>query len=182
MFAGGYVFAPLGLGGGFGQLDARGVLAVRQDDGGRVTEDAFEGGDAVDEHVSRGGAHENLYSADLARIDGLDGLDVGVGRSEEEGVVGDRGGRADGVFLFEFRVRGRGRVRVRHLHERRHAAGDGRAGFAGDAGLMRQARLTEMHLVVDQAGEEELAGEVVFLVGLRAGRDRADALDAAVAE
>ena len=43
---------------------------------------------------------------------------------------------------------------------------------------MRQAGLAEVHLVVDQSGQQELAGEVVFLVGLRAGGNRADALDA----
>ena len=73
----------------------------------------------------------------------------GVGGAEEEGVVGDRGGGTDGVFLFEFLVRRRRRVRIRHFHERRHAAGDGGTGLAGDAGLVRQAGLAEVHLVVD---------------------------------
>ena len=89
VFGGRDVFAPLGLGGGFGGLDARGVLAVRQDDRGRVTEDAFEGSHLVDEHVARRGAHEDLHPAHVTRVDALDGFDVGVRGAEEEGVVGD---------------------------------------------------------------------------------------------
>ena len=39
-----------------------------------------------------------------------------------------------------------------------------------------------MHLVVDEAGEQQFAGEVVFMVGFRAGGDYAKALDATGAD
>ena len=178
VFAGGDVFAPLGLGGGFGGLDAGGVLAVRGDEGGGVAEDAFQRSGCVDEHVAGRGAHEDLHAADLAGVGRLDRVEVGVGRAEEEGVVGDRRRRADGELLFEFLVVGGRRVRVRHLHERGHSAGHGRAGFAGDTGLVGQPGFAEVHLVVDQPGQQQLARQVVFLVGDRAGRDRSDTLDA----
>ena len=154
VFAGGDVFAPLGFGGGFSNFDARGVLAVRRDEGGGVPEDAFEGRGLVDKHIARRGAHEDLHTADLARIKRFDGFEVRVGGAKEEGVVRDRGGRADGIFLLELLVRGRRRIRVRHLHERRHATGDGRPGLAGDAGLMGQAGLAKVYLVINQARDQ----------------------------
>ncbi len=151
VFAGRDVFAPLGFGGGLGGLDARRVLAMRRDQGGGVTEDAFQSGGGVDQHVTRRRTHEDLNAADFSGIDAFDDIQIGVGRTEEEGVVGDRGGRTDGILLFELFERRRGWVRIRHLHERRHAAGQGRAGLAGDAGLVGQARLAEVYLVVDQS-------------------------------
>ena len=182
VFAGGDVFAPLRLGGGFGGLDHGRVLAVRGDQGGGVPEDAFERLLAVDQHVAGGRPHEDLHPADPLRVDGLDEFEVGVGRPEEEGVVGDgRLRRARELGLQGLERRGR-RVRVRHLHEGGHAPGDGRAGLAGDGGLMRQAGLAEVHLVVDQPGQQELALEVELAVGAGPGGDRANAFDQAGAE
>ena len=43
---------------------------------------------------------------------------------------------------------------------------------------MGQAGFPEVHLVIDQSRHQQLVGEVVFLVGLGAGGDDADALDA----
>jgi hypothetical protein len=62
------------------------------------------------------------------------------------------------------------------------AAVAGGAGLAGDAGLVGQAGLAEVDLVVDQARDEQLAGQVVLLVVGGARRHGADAFDAAVAD
>jgi hypothetical protein len=47
---------------------------------------------------------------------------------------------------------------------------------------MGQARLAEVHLVVDEPRQQELALQVDLAVDMRAGRDRADAFDESIAQ
>jgi len=77
-----------------------------------------------------------------------------VRHAHEEGVVGQRGVGRNPIFVFQKLLREGVGHRVGHLHERRRAARHGSAGLGGDGGFVRKARLPEMHLVVDQAGQQ----------------------------
>ena len=109
-------------------------------------------------------------------------LEIVVGAAEVEGVVGPCPARGQQVLVRERRARGGVRDGVRHVHEAGDAAGHRRRGLGGDVALVGEARLAEMHLVVDHAGQQVPAAGVDDAVGLLAGQPEADPLDAAVAD
>ena len=71
------------------------------------------------------------------------------------------------------------RIGVRHLHEAGDAAGHRGARLGGHIGLVGQARVAKMHLVVDHAGHEREAGGIDHLCVGRADLG-SDLLDASV--
>ena len=87
--------------------------------------------------------------------------------------------RAD--LVGERRVARRQRVGVGHLEDRRDAAQHGRARARLEVFLVLEAGLAEMHLAVDDAGQDMQAAAVDRLAG-EAGAEIADRRDAAVAD
>ena len=73
-----------------------------------------------------------------------------------------------------------GGVGVGHVHEAGQAAGDGRRRFGGHVGLVFQAGLAEVHLVVDHARQQAAAGGIDDILADARVEPAADLLDAAI--
>ena len=76
-----------GPGGRLVRGDGRRVLAVGGDDEGSCGEDGVERALVVDQHVAGAGPHEDFDTACQPPVDGLDGLQVVIGRAKVEPVV-----------------------------------------------------------------------------------------------
>ena len=150
---------------------------MRHDDDGRMLEQFLEDRGIVDQHISRRCPHECLDAARLIEPEGLDFLDIAVGRTEVEAEIGRAAAAGGGVLVGKRRARRRLRVDVRHIHETRDAARDGGCGFAREVAFLRQARLAEVHLVIDHAGHQELAPGVDHLAAGRRRDARTDLND-----
>ena len=161
-----------------------GVFAVRGDEQRAGREYPFQRGLVVDQHVAGGRAHEHLDAACLGDVHGLDGFEVVVGRAEVERIVGERVACGPRVLVAQG-VHGDGlRGAVGHLHVARDAADDSGARLRCDGALVFEARLPEMNLIVDHAGQQPGTGKVDF-VGFAtqsATEVATDALDAAVGD
>ncbi len=162
--------------------DRRRVLAVRDDRHRCIAKDRIKCRRIVHQHVAGRCAHEHLDAGCRERIEMPDVLDVVVGRAEIERVVDARDfGRAR-VFCFERRAIHRGRSGVRHFHVAGNAAGEAGARFALDVGLVGEAGLAEVHLVVDHARQQPAAVGIEHALAAARGEILPDAMDAAVAD
>lgn len=132
-------------------------------------EDGAQGFHPVYQHVARAGSHEQLHAAYPGLVQFLQQVDIVVGRSEVEGIVDDAFGGGVGKLLFQGFQRGGLGVAVRHVHEGGHASGCGSGCFGGHVRLVGQARVTEMHVVVNDTWNEVTAVGVYLFVA-RAGR------------
>ena len=74
----------------------------------------------------------------------------------------------------------RQRIGIGHLHEARDAARCSSTGLRGEVALVHEAGFAEVHLIVDHAGEHELAGSVQDLVCTAMCQVAADLGNAAV--
>ena len=119
-----------------------------------------------------------------ARVQALQfGQMVGVarGRADVKGVVAMHPVQAAReLVMHPLRRVGVG-IGVGHLEHGRHAAEHGRARTGLQVLLVLEARLAEMHLTVDHAGQNVQAGAVDDIAGC-GGIDRADGRDAAVGD
>ena len=133
------------------------VLAMSCDEARRLPEQAHQGLVLIDKHIARAGTHEQLDAAHLLGVGLHDFGEVVVGGAEIEGIVGQRllGGEVE--LLLQQHLRSGLRIGVGHIHERGHAASHGSTAFGVEVGLMGQAWLTEMHVFVNDAGDEVFA-------------------------
>src|SRR5690606_31990678 len=90
-------------------------------------------------------------------------------RAEIEAVIRVARPGRDGTLLGDRGKCHGGRSVVRHVEKARHAARDRSPGLARDRALRGPAGLAEMHLIVDQTGQNVAAAE---LDHLRVGRHR----------
>ena len=128
----------------------------------RLGEDSLQRVLLVDEQIARAGADEDL---DSGRAVGLPQLgDVVARRADVEAVVDERLAGGQRELFFQPRLRRRGRHRVRHFEKRRDAALRARPAGGGEVLLVREARLAEMDLVVDHAGQQMQSAGVDHLV------------------
>ena len=130
------------------------VFAMGSDEHTGIGKDILEGFHAVHEHIAGAGAHEELHATDVLLVQFSQIIRIVVRRSEVEGIVHDAlgGGILELVFQsFE----GCGlRIGVRHVHVAGHASGCCCHAFSVHVGLVCQARVTEMYMVIDDTREE----------------------------
>ena len=142
------------------------VLAVGRHQGGGLFENPFEHLGFVDQHVPRGGAHEDLDAADTRGVGFEDLVQVVVAGAHEEAVVHRADLCGPVVLVLKQLLRQRLWDGVGHLHERGDAPCCSGRRFRGDLCFVGQPRLTKVDLVVDASRHEPLARAVVHL-GLR---------------
>ena len=125
-----------------------------------AAEDGAQAFHAVYQHVARTRAHEELDAAHARTVQAGKVAIVVVRSAEVARVVHDAAFVQQvelGVEGFE----GSGlRQGVRHVHDAGYATCDGGPAFAEDVGLVRQARVAEVHVVVDGARQQVAAGGV----------------------
>ena len=163
-------------------LQAVFVLAVIGDAAAAGAHDAFQVLVVLDHQVAGGTAGEDLDRADAAAEFQLCQFgDVGLGAADIEAHVAP--GLAFHVVLLPGELFGIGDRRrgVRHVEHRGKAAEHGGAGAGGDALHRLVAGVAQMHVRVDQAGQNVQAGGVDGLVGGGVG-GHAEGGDAAVAD
>ncbi len=119
---------------------------------------AFERGLIVDEQAAGAGADEDLDSRGPRRL--LQNLEIVAGCPDVETEVDDRPGGGPLELVVESFERRRRRIGVRHLQ----IGGDAPLGAGPASGveifLVLHARFPEMHLIVDDPGEQVQAGPV----------------------
>ena len=145
-------------------------LCVFSDDGRVLTmdgneqvgaaEDGAQAFHAVHQHVARARTHEELDAAHARTVQAGKVAVVVVRGAEVGGVVHDAAFVQQvelGVEGFE----GSGlRQGVGHVHDAGHASCSSRPAFAEDVGLVRQARVAEVHVVVDGTRQQVAASGV----------------------
>ena len=140
------------------------VFAVGGDEHVRTVEDAPQAVHAVHQHIACAGAHEEFDAADACLVQLGEEPVIVVRRAEVARVVHHAFLRQQRLFLLQgFEGRG-GRVGVGHVHDGGHSACGGGAALAEDVRLVRQAGVAEVHVVVDDAGQQEAACGVDGLV------------------
>ena len=150
----GRVLAIEGLDAGLVGPDARFRLAMGRHDGRGRGEQRLQGLLVVDQHVARRRAHEKLDAADTAVVGLRYFLEIVVGGSQPESIVGPRLGTGQVHLVLPGGQRHRGRVGVGHVEKGGHASRHRRHRLGGDVGLVRQPRLAEMHMGVDHPGQQ----------------------------
>ena len=140
------------------------VFAVCGDEHVRAAEDASQTVHAVHQHVARAGAHEELDAAHARPVQaGEEGVVV-IGGAEVARVVHYALLCQQRLFLLQCFEGHGGRVGVGHVHDGGHSARGCGAALAEDVGLVRQSGVAEVHMVVDDAGQQAAAGGVDGLV------------------
>ena len=137
--------------------NGRRVLAVGGHQQRRVGEDALQGPLVVHQHVAGARAHEHLDAARAVTVDRLHRVEVVVGGAEVEPPVRHRARGGAGVLVRQRLGRHRQGPAVGHLQEAGDAPRDGRPRLGGDGALVLEARLAEVHLVVDHPREQPAA-------------------------
>ena len=129
-----------------------GVLAMCHDGKGGSLEERLQHVALVDEHVARAGAHKELYARHTVRIDAANGVDVVVSGTDEEAVIDVRTSRRL-LHLIVQSIQGGGlRFGVGHVEVRCDAAVSGCTALSLNVSLLCQARVAEMHMVVNHSG------------------------------
>ena len=165
MQADGRVFAPRLLRLSHVLVDDSGILAVgHQRQGRSSSEDAAQRRIAVHEHVARRGAHEELDAWYAVGRQLREEVGIIVGGTEEERVVDMAllGGQPE--LLLQRLKRRRLRHAVGHVEIAGDAAGSGSTALGVNVGFFRQSGLTEMHVVIDDAGQNEASRGIDRLV------------------
>ena len=139
------------------RADHRRILAVGEDDERRLGEQPLQRFGAIDEHIARGRAHERLDAARLVRFERANLLDVAVGRAKMKTVITRAAACRRSVLVPERLARRRLRTDIRHVHEAGDAACRRRRRLGREVPLVRQARLAEVHLIVDHPGHQNRA-------------------------
>ena len=141
-------------------LDKFLVLAMRGNQAGRLLEYGFQNLILIDKHIARATAHKNLDATHFLRIGFHDFRKVVISRAEIERIVCQRlfGGKVK--LLLQKLLRSGLRVGVGHVHKRGHATGHGCMAFGVDVPLVVQARLAEMHMLIDDTRNEVFACSV----------------------
>ena len=153
------------------------MFAVRDDHDRRILKDALESRRIVNQHVAGRRTHEDLYAAGLPDFQGLDLLDVAVGRAEIETIVGRATMLGQRILVGQgLSRRGLG-VHVRHVHEAGDPTSDGCRGLGRQVPLVGKPRFTEVYLVVDHAGHEQPPGGVDHVDAVARGDRRPDPAD-----
>ena len=132
-------------------------LRVDGDQHTGLAEDTLQRVFLVHQHISRRRAEEEFQSRHTATIQFTDFIHIVVRPAEEEGIVSNRHFSSPLQFPFQIGKSCRLRLRIRHIHEGSHPTSYGSTAFAGDIAFMRQSRFTEMHLIVDHAGQHPLS-------------------------
>ena len=147
------------------RADGRLVLAVGAQGQRGFREDRLQRLLRVHQQVARAGPDEDFDAGGRRQVGGFQFLQVVRRGPEVEAPVRHALRRGHPVLrLPEGAGRGRGDG-VGHLQHGRHPAGHGGGGPGGEVLLVRQPGVAEMHLIVDHAGEDQLAGAVDRLVG-----------------
>lgn len=140
--------------------DDGGVLAMDGNEQVGAAKDGAQAFHAVHQHVACARTHEELDTAHARTIQAGKVAVVVVRSAEVGGVIHDAAFVQQvelGVEGFE----GSGlRQGVGHVHDAGHASCSSRPAFAEDVGLVRQARVAEVHVVVDGAWQQVAAGGV----------------------
>ena len=131
------------------------VLGVYREQHVRFLEDSAQCIGIVHQHVARAGTEEGLQAAHVARIRAQHLGEVVVAHTHVERIVHHGRLFRDPVFRFQQILGQRVRYRIGHLHETGDAPCSGSGGGMGDVVLVREARLPEMHLVIDHTGKEQ---------------------------
>ena len=173
-----HVLAPARPRGGFVDEDHGRVFAMGDHHQLRAREDRRQRGGIIHQHIAGGCAHEHLHCTGFVRLQPRDFFGVVVGGAKVEGVVAVHAPGRHGVFFGQTLAGGDGGVVVRHVEHAGDAARHGRRRLGGQVALVRQAGLTEMHLIVDHAGDQRPALRVVHRVAGRAADLRRDPFDA----
>ncbi|KAF5036587.1 hypothetical protein DSECCO2_573560 [anaerobic digester metagenome] len=130
------------------------VFAMCSYDMRRFGKKLFNGLCIVDQKISGGRTQKYFYSANRIQWRFQHFFDVVVRHAHVETVIGERILRSDFIFGFEQILCERGRFGIWHFHVRRHTTGNSRTAFGVNGCLFFHARLAEMHLVVDDTGQE----------------------------
>ena len=136
------------------------IFTMRRNQARRLTEEAHQHLVFVHQHVARAAAHEQLDAAHRFRVGLHDFSKVVIGGPKIERVVGQRLLSRQVKLLLQKVLRRGLRHRVGHIHERGHAPGNGGTAFGVDVSLVRHSRLTEMHMLIDDARNQILSGAV----------------------
>ena len=145
-------------------IDDGRIFAMSHDRQAGTAEDAVEGLLTVYQHIAGGTAHEQLDAGYAVDVELVEQPGIVVGGSEEERIVDVTAVRGYAELLVQSLERGGLRHRVGHVEERGDATGSGSPALALDGSLVGEARLTEMHMRVDDARHDHAARSVYRLV------------------
>ena len=148
-------------------VDDVGVLTVRhqrQVKLGALPEDVVKGMLVVHEHVACRRAHEELYARQAFGVQPVEAIGVAVCRAEEESVVDMAFLLASRHLVFPVVYGRRGRLGVWHVEERGDAAPCSRSRLAVNVGLVRESRLAEVDVLVDDAWHNETPRSIYMSV------------------
>src|SRR5690606_32016927 len=109
--------------------------------------------------------HKNLDAANLFSfiISAQYFLYIIVGHTHEKRIIRQGVSGSLSIFLLQQLLSEGGRLGIGHFHKRGGPTGNGSSGFAMDIGFMRQARIPEMHLIVNYSGKQPQAFGYQFL-------------------
>ena len=123
---------------------------------------------AVNKHVSRAGAHEELYARNAVHIELAQFLKVVVGSSGEEGIV-DMHALGSKAHLLLPSLEGCGLGNgIRHFEDRRHTARKSSETLGLHVGLVGHSRLAEMHVSINNS-RQHISPRSVYLTITAAG-------------
>ena len=148
-----------------GQVDERGVLAVRHDGQTAVGKEAGEHFFVVNEHIARGRTHENLDGGHAAAVDAAQELGILVRRADQKTIVDHAPLGGDGLFEGKGFVGGRLRHDIGHVQHRRDTASSSSAALRLHIGLVCEAGVAEVHVGINHARQEIAALGIDNLVG-----------------
>ena len=103
----------------------------------------------IHQHIAGTGAHKELDTTYTVLVQIVEFGIIIVGSTEIARVVDDTFLVQQVEFLFKCIESGSQRLRVWHIHDRGDATCGSRTAFGKDIRLMRQSRITEVHMVVN---------------------------------
>ena len=141
------------IGSGIGTDDLL-VFAMGSNEHTGIGKDILQGIHLVYQHVSGTGTHEKLNTAYFLLIEFGHQVGIVVGSSEIEGVVHDALGSCILELVFQCFQCGSQRIGIWHIHVAGYTSGSSSHTFGVHVGLVCQARITEMYMVVNYTRDE----------------------------
>ena len=132
-------------------VDDSRILAMGHNRQFRRGKDLFQSLTTIYQHITRGTTHKKFDAWDTVRIEFFKKRDIVVGSAKEETVIHVTLLCSQRELLFQGHKRSGLGHRVRHIEIGSHTTGRSRTTLGIDVGLLRQSRLTEMHMIVDDA-------------------------------
>ena len=152
--------APLLFGGGGAFGNAGFVLAVGNNRLACRCKKTFKGFVVVYKHIARGRAHKEFYGRVFTCVYGVYLVDIVVGGAKHKTEIHYRFLLGHTNFVVEGGKGSGLRLGVGHVYHGSNAPGHGGAALGVEVGFVGEARVAEMHMGVDNAGQQVLATRV----------------------